>query len=177
MERWVPPQEWLESLDAQTRAKADRLIAILERFGADDPASWVSSEMREDIPQVARFLFLHEVRTKLIGNFGSRKSADTDSKRHPDEIMAAGNDARNRLIKSGVSADDLDRVAHAAACESVFDFISLLDGLEESEIDDLEDAPRWVVAEVAGPIGESKLTGRCLDGLHESIITLYPTDS
>lgn len=177
MEEWMPPQQWLESLDLQTRAKADRLIAILERFGANNPVSWVSSEMRENIPQVARFLFLHEVRSQLINKFNYRRILDEDEANlHPEEIEMKGDEAHNRLLNAGANPDDLERVARAAACMAVQEFIGLLDGLLESEAEDIEDAPRWILAEVAGPIGQAKLSGRCLDGLHESFYSLYQTD-
>ena len=95
---------------------------------------------------------------------------------HPEEIEEKGDEAHNRLIDADADADDLERVARASACMAVQEFISVLDGVLESEADDIEDAPRWILAEVAGPIGEAELTGRCLDGLHESFNSLYPSD-
>lgn len=170
-------QQWLESLDAQDRAKADGMIALLERFGADDPLGWVSSEMQEDIPQVARFLFLHEIRSRLINNYsygGLVEPVATDL--HPTEIEAKGEEAYRRLLANGADRKDIEDVARGEACRTVWEFISLLDGVIESEYDDIEDAPRWQLAEVTGPLEESELTGRCLDSLHESFNSLYPTD-
>ena len=178
IEKWMPPQEWLDSLDAQERAKADRMIAILERFGADDPVSWVSSELREDIPQVARFLFLHEIRSRLLNPFSYGRSLKPGTPdMNPAEMEARGDQAYQRLLDAGANPDDIEDVARGAASRTVFEFISLLDGVLESEYDAIEEAPRWKLAEVTGPLEESELTGRCLDSLHESLYDMYPTDS
>jgi hypothetical protein len=177
MEKWMTPQEWLESLDAQERAKADRKIALLERFGADDPVSWVSSEMRDNIPQVARFLFLHEIRSQLINNYsygGNQQPVPTNL--HPREIEVKGDEAYRRLLDTGANQHDIEDVARGEACRTVWEFICLLDGVLESEYDDIEGAPRWKLAEVTGPLEQSELSGRCLDALHESFGNLYPTD-
>lgn len=177
MDGSLTPQEWLESLDGPARAKADRMIVILERFGANDPVSWVSSEMREDIPQVARFLFLHEIRSRLLNPFSYGRSLPPGTPdMHPAEMEAKGDQAYQRLLDAGANADDLEDVARGAASKTVHEFISRLDGVYESEYESIEDAPRWILAEVTGPLEDSELTGRCLDGLHESFYDLYPTD-
>ena len=173
----MSPQEWLESLDTQERTKADRMVALLARFGADDPVSWVRSEMQENIPQVAKFLFLHEIRSRLVRDFSYGGSTRPEAPQlNPAQIEARGEEAYRRLLDSGASPKDIEDVTRDAACRTVWEFISLLDGVLESEYDDIEDAPRWVLAEVTGPLEDSKLTGRCLDGLHESFGALYPTD-
>jgi hypothetical protein len=177
MAEYITPQQWLESLDASDRAKADRMIALLERFGAKNPVRWVSSEMRENIPQVARFLFLHQIRSQLINNYsygGLQEPVPINMR--PAEIEAKGEEAYRRLIDSGANQKDIEDVARGEVGRTVWDFICLLDGVLESEYDDIDDAPRWMLAEVTGPIGEGELTGRCLDGLHESFGGLYPID-
>jgi hypothetical protein len=171
------PQEWLNSLDTNDRNRAGRMIALLERFGADNPASWVRSEMQENIPQVACFLFLHEIRSQIVNQFRYDGSPEPDAPAlHPSEIETKGDEAYQRLLDAGASQDDLEAVAHSAACRTVWEFISRLDGVLGSEYNDIEDAPRWALAEVTGPLGEAELTGRCLDSLHESYGSLYPTD-
>src|SRR5262249_5093102 len=138
---------------------------------------WVSSEMQENIPQVARFLFLHEVRSQLVKKFTYRgELGEEEANLHPEEIESKGDEAHRRLIDAGANPDDLERIARAAACMAVHGFISLLDGLLESEAKDIEGAPRWTLAEVIGPIGQAQLTGRCLDGLHEDFESLYSSD-
>ena len=169
--------QWLESLDVPDRVKADRMIALLEQFGAKDPVGWVRSEMQEDIPQVARFLFLHEIRSQLVDNYtygGLTEPVPTHLR--PAEIEAKGEEAYKRLIEAGANPHDIEDVGRGEACRTVWNFLCLLDGVLESEYEDIEDAPRWMLSEVTGPIGEGELTGRCLDGVHENFSSLYPTD-
>ena len=177
MAAYIPPQQWLESLGAEDRAKADRLIALLERFGADDPVGWVASEMTENIPQVARFLFLHEIRSRIINQYSyDGRTEPIPTNMRPADVQAKGEAAYQRLVDAGADPKDIEAVAHGEVCRTVWDFICLLDGVLGSEYEDIEDAPRWMLAEVTGPLGEGEFTGRCLDGLHESFAGLYPID-
>jgi hypothetical protein len=38
--------------------KLQRLAEVFRKVGASDPEQWAKSEVEEDIPQLARFLFL-----------------------------------------------------------------------------------------------------------------------
>ena len=177
MEAYIPPQQWLEALGTEDRVKADRMIALLERFGANDPVGWVASEMRENIPQVARFLFLHEMRGQLIDNYSyGGRTEPVPTNMRPAEVEAKGEEAYRRLLDAGADPKDIAEVAHGEVCRTVWDFICQLDGVLGSEYDDIEDAPRWTLAEVTGSLGEGEFTGRCLDSLHENFASLYLTD-
>ena len=91
-------------------------------------------------------------------------------------MEAKGEEAYRRLLDRGANQSDIEEVARGEASRTVWDFLCLLDGVLASEYDDIEDAPRWTLAEVTGPLEQSELTGRCLGGLHESFGSLYPTD-
>jgi len=43
-----------------------KLTEIFASLGADDPAGWARSQLREGIPQLARFLFLKEAWSHVI---------------------------------------------------------------------------------------------------------------
>ena len=43
-------EDWLLTLDEQTRAIAQQMIARIKVLGAADAESWVCSEIEEDIP-------------------------------------------------------------------------------------------------------------------------------
>lgn len=176
MSELLEQQAWLESLDAESRAQADSFIAILEKLGAEDPVSWVASEMREDSPQVVTFLFLHEVRTKFVNNFIDRTFENEEVNLHPFKVEDRGREAYDRLRAAGADPDDLELFARGMACTTAHQFIMMLDGVDESVTDDLENGPRWVLAEVKGSLREGELSGRCVDGLHESFGNLYPSD-
>ncbi len=177
---WITPQEWYESLDKKTRKIADQKVEILKRFNAEDPLGWVSSEMRENIPQVARFLFLHRVRSEVLDGyfqFSVPESPDFEKSLPPLVRMKVGEEAFNRLIASGVDREDLVRVARAAACRTVINFVEMLDGVTFSEeLEGLSHAPDWAIMEIVEEKNERRLTGRILDGLHESVFDLYPED-
>jgi hypothetical protein len=178
--RWITPQEWYKSLDDEARKIADDKIEILKKFNADDPLGWVSSEMRENIPQVARFLFLHRVRSEVLNGylqFAIPENAEFEKSLSPLARMKVGEEAFNRLIESGINREDLIRVARAAACRATFNFVEMLDGVTfPDEFEDLYNAPSWSIMEIVEENGKRKLTGRILDGLHESICGLYPED-
>ena len=177
---YVTPQEWYESLDDETRKIADQKIEILKKFNADDPLGWVSSEMRENIPQVARFLFLHRVRSEVLNGyyqFTIPGNPEFENSLPPLMRMKVGEEAFNRLIESGVNREDLVRVARAVACRATINFVEMLDGVTfPDEFEDLEYAPDWAIMEIIEENGKRKFTGRMLDGLHESIFGLYPED-
>ncbi|MCP4385018.1 MAG: hypothetical protein GY798_27005 [Hyphomicrobiales bacterium] len=44
----------------------DELSAIFKALGADDPEGWAGSEIRENIPQLARFLFLRQAWDRIF---------------------------------------------------------------------------------------------------------------
>lgn len=170
------PQEWLESLHKRKeRAKADHLIEILEQFGAEDPISWVHSEMTEDMPQVATFLFLHEVRTKFVNATINRTLENEEPNLHPAKVEERGTAAFDRLIAAGANAEDLELFARGVASSTAENFILMLDGGEESVTDELEDAPHWILAEIDAD-DEDDLSGRVLDSLHENFGNLYLSD-
>jgi len=123
--RWVTPEEWYAGLDSQTRAHADKLLAILKRFGASKPLEWVSSEMRENIPQVARFLILRQIRNVMdtlpFGDLdvARKSSAAIEKTLNLSIIMRDGREAFQRLVDSGANADDIVRVARTVNVQSV----------------------------------------------------------
>jgi len=176
---WITPQEWYESLDDKTRKTADQKIEILKQFNADDPLGWVSSEMRENIPQVARFLFLHRVRSEVLNGylpFALPESMDFEKSLPPLKRLQVGEEAFTRLIASGVNREDLVRIARAAACSAAFNFVEVLDGISCSDNDNAVDSPNWALMEIVKENDKQESTGRILGGLHESIWGLYPED-
>jgi hypothetical protein len=43
------------------------LAALFRRLGARDPEGWARSQLQEEIPQLARFLFLRQAWRTIIG--------------------------------------------------------------------------------------------------------------
>jgi len=54
--------------------KASRLTHLFEVAGAPDPQSWAESELSEDIPQLARFLFLRQAWRLVVADTDRREN-------------------------------------------------------------------------------------------------------
>jgi hypothetical protein len=178
---WMSQDEWYASLDPATRQQVDQKVALLQRFNAVEPLAWVESELRENIPQVARFLFLHLVRAEVVNGalpFHAPEHEDFEKSVPVLERQTRGEQAYERLVAQGANVEDLVRIARAAGVAAMFSFLGLLDGDwgdEGSAIYQLQEAPAWGLMEFRK--GEEPVaTGRELDGLHESVCSLYPED-
>ena len=153
---------------------------MLEQLGASEPIAWVRSEMTEDIPQIARFVFLHQVRSQIISQFTyGRNLTVADQEKtppSPKEIRTQEKEAYQRLIHAGADPKDLESIALAATYNAMYEFLCLLDRAVPLTAEETEDAPQWFLGETAGRLGEEHWTGRTLDSLHESFGSLYLSD-
>lgn len=52
------------------------LTALFRKLGARDPAAWVRSQISENIPQLARFLFLRQAWKLVVNDSDSSWIAD-----------------------------------------------------------------------------------------------------
>jgi hypothetical protein len=121
-------------------------------LGADDPGSWAASEVRENIPQLARFRFLRGM-WSIIDEHGPSAGPAHET----------GMAARARLEALGATPDDLRAFARMTAFESVFSVLCFLDDpTGERDVDGL---PGWALVETVG--GEP--TGRLVQGLYEDL--------
>jgi hypothetical protein len=144
-------------------APLDRLTNVFESLGADDASGWASSEIRENIPQLARFLVL-----RLLWRYAIDRWATTDEL---DGVPAA-----RRLLAAGADRADVVRLARHAAYGAVFSTLYRIDeGYDpETTIDGL---PGWQLMEAIeiDHSGDVELTGRVVGGLHESILMMDPS--
>jgi hypothetical protein len=143
---------WLEQLPVDDRQRAHHILNALRELGCDDPQGWAESEVRENIPQLARYRFLRPIWPEMIVCWR-------------DGITAAP--AARRAIDAGASPDDLAQLARAVAYETVF---AILTHLADDQV--AEGLPTWTLTEV-NPADQP--TGRPLDALHEDLLTLDPS--
>ncbi len=174
--RWITDDEWYARLDPDTRAQADQLLAVLKRYGAADPLGWVRSEIGENIPQLARFLILRQIRAVMdrqpFGDLDVARQSAAAISRTLDlaAIAQQGQSAFQRLVDSGAAVEDILRVARAVNVQAVLDLINVLD---EGDADSPEDgALGWALVETR----DYKSTGRYINALHENIISLFEGD-
>ena len=145
---------WIDDWRSQTLGE---LTAHFEAWGALDARAWAHSELEEDIPQSARFLFLRAVWRRMN-----------------DALAAAMDDPVTTAMQAnGVAADDIAGVIRRCLYTYAFDTVFLIDepGGTVHYVDPKLDVgpadPRWRLMEVS-PQGD--LTGREVLGLHESLL-------
>ncbi|MEU1392172.1 MULTISPECIES: hypothetical protein [unclassified Nonomuraea] len=143
--------------------EADRAAVLASQnlfatLGADDPQEWAASEISEDIPQLAGFLALRRIWPDLINGWATPEALE-------------GIPAAARLLADGADPTDLARVAQVAAYEKAF---SLLHSLTAHGRDDdaPTDTPGWRLMKTTP---SSELTGRAVQSLHESLLTMAPS--
>lgn len=157
---------WLDSLDQETKLKAQTMIEQMQELGATNAESWVHSEITENIPQLARFLILQQL-WKEIESFDKDVSSWTkffieDAEKRPQNPFAESGFALKRMIQLGISLEDIGKVAKLVAFESIFQAVHTIDEGYVSE-----ELPFWELIETDS---EGKPTGRSIQGLHEDLL-------
>ena len=164
------PENWLETLEMETRSKAQKMIEQMTELGAAEPESWVRSEIEENIPQMARFLILRRLQEEISTWRNNAplwiENTILEAERSPLTPFAEAGSALKRMIALGVSANDLGNIAEMIAFESVFGAVNIIDeGCEHTVTN--EDLPCWILTETNF---EGKPTGRFIHDLHESLL-------
>ena len=139
------------------------LMELFARLGARDPAQWAHSQIREGIPQLARFLFLRQAWKSVVD------AKDTNSIREAAALEdnapgGAIGPALRRSLAQGASAEDLTTIAGVMQWRLLSTLCYLLDdpGNVEPEVRDIV----WQLFQVderGQPIAP-------MSGLHESIL-------
>jgi hypothetical protein len=147
------------------------LTELLTRLGATDPAAWARSEVEEDIPQVARYLFLRQAWTHVVPE---RDDTWIDAWRElaaasPGAPCAGIGPALERLLAAGASREDLSAVVRVMQYSTLFGLCYLLDdpGEVEPEVADVA----WALVEV----DDEGTVGRHIGALHESLLETDPS--
>lgn len=182
-------------LSPEDRRQVEALAAKFRAAGAEEPEAWAVSEVVEEIPQLARFLFLRRVWRSAeqwkqapgewFAEPEAQTAADVPRPDDPDEptlVSAAGDDdadgepaflaaqqAVRRILAAGVDPQDLREVARAVFLHTAFDVVHTVDEGHDPEAG--EGMPGWLLAEVSG---ELMTTGRVVVALHEDLLTTEP---
>ncbi|WP_412738514.1 hypothetical protein [Krasilnikovia sp. MM14-A1259] len=143
---------WLQQLPVDDRQRAEQIVTALHELGCDDPQGWCESEISENIPQLARYRFLHDLWPRMIDVWRDGIS----------KIPAA-----RRAIDSGARLDDVAQVARAVAYETIFAMLAHIADTESGER-----LPRWALEEVDAA---GQPTGRYLGTLQEDLLSLDPS--
>jgi hypothetical protein len=148
-----------------------QLESLLRLAGAPNPDQWARSEHEEDIPHLARFLFLRQAWARVVAE-GDTAWIDrevAESRKLPTDPGAGLGLACQRLLAAGASREDIAEVARHTQWQLLHSLCYLLDdpSLEEEELAHVG----WALHEVS-PDGT---LGRPIGGLHESVLEADPT--
>jgi len=145
-----------------------KLIATFEKLGARDPVEWANSQMREGIPQLARFLFLRQAWKKVLS---PAETSWIDSDLTRDEGGPGGGIVRalRRAQAASVPREDLAEIVRVKQWELLLQLCYLLDDpqIEDADIQDVA----WGLFQ----IDEDGKPGQRISGLHESLLETDPT--
>jgi hypothetical protein len=147
------------------------LAKRFEALGAPDPRGWASSQVREGLPQLARYLFLRQAWRHVVPDDDASWIASemAGAERNPSASLAGAGRALARLKAAGAGDRDLTDLVRGKQAELLFALCYLLEdpAIEEPEGQDVLWALVQVTAEgeVLGPI----------PGLHESVLETDPT--
>jgi hypothetical protein len=148
------------------------LSALFESLGANDSKSWASSQIKEGIPQLQRFLFLRQAWSTILDEDNNKwiESKIQDTEQNPSGPYAGVGSALKRALAKGVSPQDLTDIARGIQVQMLFQICYLLDdpGFSEPELQDFS----WGLFEVDED--DNPIQPR-IGGLHESVLETDPT--
>lgn len=153
----------------------DDLTRVFRHLGADDPEGWARSQVREDIPQLHRFLFLRQAWRQVIGedDDGWIDNRIAAYQRHPDEPYAGAGRALERLLALGADRADIVDLVRAMQAELLFGFCYQLD--DPDLYGDTEERVSTLGWALVATDAEGEPTSQVIDGLHESVLEMDPT--
>lgn len=149
----------------------EKLAALFEKLGAQDPGGWAQSQVDEGIPQLARFLFLRQAWRSVIDERDSSwiDHSISRAESHPMEPYAGVGHALRNLRAKGATNDELTDLVRGMQAQLLFQFCYLLEdpGDLEPEVQDMA----WALVQVDDD--GNVLEG--IGGLHESVLETDPT--
>jgi hypothetical protein len=156
----------------QQKEQIVELTKLFRKLGADEPESWAKSEVMESLPQLARFLFLRAAWENVIPE-DDTKWIDQEierSTRQPDAPCSGNGMALQKILDLGASRDDIVDIVRSMQYKTLFGMCYLIDTLSE-DIPEIGDFG-WVLYETNK---EGKITGRIVQGMYESALSMDPT--
>src|SRR5262249_25800627 len=81
--RWAgrDQERWYQAITMMEHAMGEQeLTELFRKLGADDPAGWARSQIREGIPQLARYLFLRQAWRQVLGPDDHSRNAQERAK-------------------------------------------------------------------------------------------------
>lgn len=149
----------------------DDLTSIFRNLGAGDPESWADSEVSENIPQLARFMFLKGAWQRIVRDDDTQWIDDVlqNVPAESNDPYAGAAHAVRQMLDAGVSKLAIAQLVRATQAEFLFDLCYMLD--DSSSVDGNDDYVDWSFVE----LDADGNPGRPINGLHESVLATDPT--
>ena len=156
-------------------AQIKALAAHFRKLGADDPEAWASSEINEDIPQFARFVFLKAAWSYVVPEENDAWISENirHYKKESDAPYAGIGRALMRMQERGVSNADITELVRSMQVEFLFSICSLLAGAVVPEF--LDESMPDVHWRLVDETGREPCESPTIDCLHESVLETDPT--
>jgi hypothetical protein len=155
----------------------ETLRSIFQALGASPPESWARSEVEENIPQLAIFLFLRAAWKCVVpDNDPSWIHEARMPPEHPNAPGAGLGPALDRLIAKGADLRDINAVVRNMQYALLFNLCRLTEDWTQGR-EDLPrvsaelDSVRWALFE----IDEEQRPLRKIACIHESVLSMDPT--
>jgi len=147
------------------------LTEIFRKLGAEDPEDWARSQIKEGIPQLARFLFLRQAWRCVVPEDDPGWIDETISMavRDPNEEYAGAGHALASLRKRGATDEELTDLVRGTQAELLFQICCLLD--DPGDLAPGVANVNWALVQTDDEGNVLKTIG----GLHESVIEMDPT--
>ena len=150
----------------------EELTDIFRRLGANNPERWAGSQIREQIPQLGRFLVLRAM-WDCVTRAGTTDRIDYGLKHGRDAPHIR---ALQAMLKAGVSKEAITSLARFKQAELLQEFCYLLEDYSSVPQNSIpktgKEYVRWSLREIDA---DGKPMERPIDGLHESFWSLDPS--
>jgi hypothetical protein len=151
--------------------REDDLLRNFQAWGLPDAEAWTRSEIDEEIPQYARYVFLRGAWENIVASRATDwLAADPGREGTEDDVFRRGGQALERLLAAGAAPEDLTAVVRWMQFEAVFGVLYLLDDPGVLEYPTGAAPADWGLFE----IGADDEPGRRIAGLYESFLSLDP---
>ena len=152
-------------------SEIENLTEVFRKLGAKDPEGWASSQAKEGINQLGRFVFLKQAWSLVLDEIDLSwiHSEIQASKHGPDQPYAGIGRALSELTRLGVHPETIIDLVRGVQAELLFSLCYLLNCP-----DDLPDGVpniNWRLVQVDDD--GNVVAG--IDALHESVLELDPT--
>jgi hypothetical protein len=147
----------------------DALTRLFARLGAPDPESWAVSQLREGIPQLARYLFLRQAWKLVVEDGHETWIQEQQAEAGKGTPGSAIGPALQRVLDAGATPQDVTTIVRVMQWHLLSSLCYLLEdpGVLESEVSHIA----WRLFQV----DEAEQPIEIIGELHESVLDTDPT--